>query len=123
MQITINEELVATVKSELKRASKFIRINGGPGQIKNLPDTTTNRENKKLINKLSMYIDILGVEHPLESKVVHMRFIQGRSPTATAIALSYDISFIYAKQKEAIELIAQRFYNNQSRATNSGRNL
>jgi len=104
-------QVAKMVKSLFITASEFIRLAQmiGAGELKN---TESNRDNLKLVKTLKAYLEKLAQERPLEAKILEFRYIDLMSVEETAERVGYKKTFIYVKQRQAIEYLALRFFTN-----------
>jgi len=113
-------EQVNEVKKLFKQASEFIRSINGEEELK---PSESNKKNLKLVKTLKKYVDIVGIDYPLQAKVLHLRYFENQPVDKVTVRLYYSRSFILEKQKEALELITERFFNAKPGATNRGAEL
>jgi len=120
-ELAVNQvNQVDEVKRLFKQAATFLRLIGEGATMDN---NLTNRNNLKLVKTLKKYVDQLGVEYPLQAKVIHLFYFELKTFEEVASRVNYSEREIYRQKKEAMELIAGRFFNAQPGATSRSAEL
>lgn len=99
---------IKQVKNLFNQVSDFIRM---VDSIDNLESNEMNVKNLQLVKTMKNYVYKLGVDYPVQAKILELRFFEQLKVHQVARKMNYHESFIWAKQKEALVMIADRFFN------------
>ena len=102
------------VKQLFKQASDYIRTISSEEEIE---FNETNQANNELVDRLKKLVDQLGVDYPLQAKILRLRYFELKPLFKISESINYSSRLIQYKEVDGLRMIANRL--SQSSYTSS----